>query len=94
MTEWTKYVSHKIVSAAPIFQIEDVGGRLLILVKPCADHTVERFEPTEPAMAKRAEVGGYAVIYADGYKSISPKAAFEEGYQRVVPAALEGYPGV
>ena len=41
------------------------------------------FHPTEPAMAARAEVGGYAVIYEDGYKSISPKKAFEEGYKLI-----------
>jgi len=43
----------------------------------------ERFDPTEPAMARRAEVGGYAVVYEDGFKSISPKKAFEDGYTRV-----------
>lgn len=26
------------------------------------------------------EVGGYYVVYADGYKSYSPAKAFEEGY--------------
>jgi hypothetical protein len=28
----------------------------------------------------KPEVGGYFVQYADGYKSFSPAAAFEEGY--------------
>lgn len=27
--------------------------------------------------------GGYYVVYADGYKSWSPAAAFEEGYTRI-----------
>lgn len=26
------------------------------------------------------QIGGYYVVYADGYKSFSPAAAFEEGY--------------
>ena len=26
------------------------------------------------------EVGGYYVVYEDGYKSFSPAKAFEEGY--------------
>ena len=29
------------------------------------------------------EVGGYYVVYKDGYKSFSPASAFEEGYTRV-----------
>ena len=28
----------------------------------------------------KPEVGGYYVVYADGYKSFSPAKAFEEGY--------------
>ena len=28
----------------------------------------------------RPQIGGYLVIYADGYKSFSPEKAFEEGY--------------
>lgn len=27
--------------------------------------------------------GGYYVVYADGYRSFSPAAAFEEGYTRI-----------
>jgi len=30
------------------------------------------------------QVGGYYVVYADGYKSWSPAQAFEEGYTRVI----------
>lgn len=29
------------------------------------------------------KVGGYYVVYADGYKSWSPSPAFEEGYTRI-----------
>jgi len=29
------------------------------------------------------QVGGYFVVYADGYKSWSPTQAFEEGYTRI-----------
>lgn len=31
----------------------------------------------------KPEVGGYYVVYADGYKSFSPAKAFEDGYTRV-----------
>lgn len=76
MSNWPKYESHKIVQAMPITGIAHDG---VVLVGP--NH--ERFDPTEPAMTKHAEVGGYAVLYSDGFKSISPKKAFEDGYTRV-----------
>lgn len=28
-------------------------------------------------------IGGYYVVYEDGYKSYSPAKAFEEGYQKI-----------
>lgn len=31
----------------------------------------------------KPEAGGYYVSYADGYKSFSPAAAFEEGYTKI-----------
>ena len=31
----------------------------------------------------KPEVGGYYVVYADGYKSFSPAKAFEDGYSAV-----------
>ena len=31
----------------------------------------------------KPEVGGYYVVYADGYKSFSPAKAFEDGYSPV-----------
>ena len=31
----------------------------------------------------KPQVGGYYVVYADGYASYSPAQAFEEGYTRV-----------
>lgn len=34
-------------------------------------------------MKHRPQVGGYYVVYDDGYKSFSPAKAFEEGYTRI-----------
>lgn len=31
----------------------------------------------------KPEVGGYYVVYQDGYKSFSPAKAFENGYTRI-----------
>jgi hypothetical protein len=84
MSGWTKYISHKTVEAAPIVWIGEPTSPEIarVIMVDLGDGVQERFQPTEPAMAARAEVGGYAVIYEDGYKSISPKKAFEEGYVR------------
>lgn len=31
----------------------------------------------------KPEVGGYYVVYKDGYKSFSPAEAFESGYEKI-----------
>lgn len=90
MTDWPEYVSHKKVRAALIvgFDTRDTGGIVTVWVQP-EGQPVERFEPTRADMKEVAEVGGYAVIYTpdekypEGYRSISPAKAFEEGYTRV-----------
>lgn len=38
----------------------------------------------------RPTSGGYFVVYADGYESFSPGAAFEEGYERIRKNWIEG----
>lgn len=46
-----------------------------------ADVAYEPFEVSRVYLSKhKPEPGGYFVQYADGYKSFSPAAAFEEGY--------------
>ncbi len=76
MSDWPQYQSRKIIQAMPITGITPEG---VVLVG--AKH--EPFFPTERGMAKRAEVGGYAMRYPDGFKSISPKKQFEDGYTMV-----------
>ena len=82
MSEWPKYESHKTVQAAKIIAIDNHDKS--IWVRPAGEKydgvNIEKFEPTVPAMAEKAEIGGYAVLYSDGFKSISPAKAFEEGY--------------
>lgn len=73
-----KYQSHKIVEAA---RITDVTGCTLTLDTPAGAETHE-VDPT--LFARYTPVtGDYLVRYADGYLSISPKAAFEEGYTEI-----------
>jgi hypothetical protein len=82
MTDWPEYESHKVVRAAKIVKIEEIPGigtGRVITVDP-GDHIWERFEPNLANMP--AKVGDWAMLYPDGYKSISPAKAFEEGYTR------------
>jgi hypothetical protein len=83
---WPQYKSHKLVRAAQIIDIErGTGGyaKVLIKVRATPDAELELFESTVPSMKDKAEIGGYAVVYDDGFCSISPQAAFEGGYRLV-----------
>lgn len=83
-TELPKYKCYKEVWAAKITQIvehesDGTGSRTMIFGDVGAsqfltDEWMERFKP---------EVGGYYVVYKDGYSSFSPAKAFEEGYTLV-----------
>lgn len=49
-----------------------------------ADEGYESFFVSADYMRKHnPQVGGYYVIYADGYRSFSPAQAFEKGYTRI-----------
>ena len=83
-----KWQSHKVVRGAKIHSID--ADNILLLVpmrgpdgKPAedmiasvraADRMFDRYMPVP---------GDYYVVYDDGYASISPKKAFEEGYHRL-----------
>lgn len=81
-----QYQSHKRVWAAPIAEpaMLTITGKgqpqVTVLVgderKPI-DVPGDIFARGEPSP------GDYLVVYPDGYKSWSPKGAFEEGYIRV-----------
>jgi hypothetical protein len=78
-----QYRSHKIVRAAKITGFRQNGnadmpdilldGQLIVAQLPDwhAKH--------------QPQIGGYYVVYEDGYASFSPAKAFEEGYRRVDP---------
>lgn len=93
MSDWPEYVSHKVVRAARIvfvgYKTPNDGTVTRIQVDPDDTGSWEDFWPSFDGMANSAVVGGFAVIYApdekhpDGYRSISPAKAFEEGYTRV-----------
>lgn len=85
---WTQYVwPEQIVHAAPIIDVIEHGGTLSILIKPYDDDQVITFHPTNPDATIIAEPGGYALIFADGYRSLSPKQLFEMNYRKKAPKA-------
>lgn len=85
--EMPRYESHKTVWA---LKIKDIGfhgdsengctgGR----ITPEEDGYAP-FEVDGAYMNKhKPQIGGYYVVYADGYQSYSPAQAFEEGYTRL-----------
>lgn len=84
MSDWPKYVSHKVVQAAQIiaFSYDEKFRPEAAIVVYNTDGSMEQeeFRPNLQAQLDGAQVGDWAMKYADGYKSISPAKAFEEGY--------------
>lgn len=89
MREMPKYLCHKEVHALKIAKIvrdgegenRETDGSAMITP---ADEGYAPFKVDNDFMWKhKPEVGGYYVVYEDGYKSFSPAEAFESGYSRV-----------
>ena len=91
--EMPKYQCHKKVWALKIKAIAekpnpDETGRSAsasygAVITP-EDDGFAPFEVSAEYMTKhRPQVGGYYVVYEDGYKSFSPADAFESGYTRI-----------
>ena len=80
--EMPKYKCHKIVHALEIAGITtNPDGSADILP---ARGGFGEFGVEEEYMTKHhPHVGGYYVVYEDGYKSFSPSKAFEAGYTRI-----------
>jgi hypothetical protein len=71
-----RYKSHKDVWALKIAAIDGTE------ITP-AEEGYAPFMVTDEYIAKhQPHVGGYYVVYQDGYKSFSPASAFEQGYTR------------
>lgn len=80
-----RYKCHKEVYAlkiAAIEQFNDDSGAYLIPAEPgFAKFGVDR----EYVRKHKPQVGGYYVVYDDGYQSWSPAKAFEDGYTLLTP---------
>ncbi len=78
--EMPRYISHKRVWA---LEILNVDGHRLVFQEPgyaaftAPDEMFTRYQPVK---------GDFYVVYADGYKSFSPRKAFVEGYK---PESIE-----
>jgi hypothetical protein len=79
--ELPRYRCHKVVNAAKItsFRGNGTAGPDLVLgeIGAAVSLLPEWHEKHKP------HVGGYYVVYEDGYKSFSPAKAFEDGYSRI-----------
>jgi hypothetical protein len=81
--EMPRYQSHKKVWALKIASIVDDPKTEGAIVTP-ADAGYAPFPVSADYLKKhQPEVGGYYVVYDDGYKSWSPAKAFEDGYTRI-----------
>ena len=84
--EMPQYKCHKKVWALKIETIEyelSEADVVTAIITPAEDGYAP-FVVDEAYINKhKPEVGGYCVVYADGYKSFSPAAAFESGYTRI-----------
>lgn len=74
-TELPQWKCHKVVRASKIQKVMlTTDGAELVL-----EHGSVRVD--KAFMTKhKPQVAGYFVRYADGYESVSPREAFEEGY--------------
>ena len=76
-----RYRSHKEVWALKIKSVElDSVTDGSATITPEEDGYAPFRVDHEYVRKHNPKAGGYYVVYADGYKSWSPAAAFEEGY--------------
>lgn len=86
MNNYPRYKCHKVVNAFKIARIsegllsESEGSHPVWFLWPTDDN----LDPVQVSAAwmekNKVVIGGYLVIYADGYQSFSPEKAFVEGY--------------
>ena len=77
-----KYKCYKEVWALKIAKIDrETDGTAMITPE---ESMYAPFKVDYDYMHKhKPEVGGYYVVYKDGYKSFSPAEAFESGYEKI-----------
>lgn len=82
-TQMPRYVSHKKVWALKIEAINYDAAVGSATITP-AESGYAPFRVGAAYVEKhKPQVGGYYVVYDDGYRSFSPAEAFESGYTRI-----------
>ncbi len=76
--EMPKYKCTKEVHALKIAEITE--GTDGAMITPIEEGYAPFFVSGEYVKKHNPQVGGYYVVYKDGYKSFSPAKAFEDGY--------------
>lgn len=81
-TKLQRYQCHKQVSAGKILFMakDEQGGKLMLHIDNLAN-----IVPVDLAYLEKhkPQIGGYYVVYEDGYESFSPAEAFEQGYSLI-----------
>ena len=78
------YNCHKQVWALQIQAIEEnANDNGDAIITPVEDGYAPFLVDRDYMSKHSPHVGGYYVVYKDGYKSFSPRKAFEEGYSLV-----------
>lgn len=76
-----EYQCHKKVKAAKISRIERAGTNYYEII---FSGKIDSIDVDKSFIEKHnPEVGGYFVIYEDGYQSYSPAKSFESGYSKI-----------
>lgn len=86
--EMPRYQSHKQVHALKIKDLQSTAspdkesdGSLMMVAEESIFAPIKL--DSDYVRKHKPEVGGYYVVYEDGYKSFSPAKAFEEGYTKI-----------
>lgn len=87
-TSLPKYQCHKIVTAGKIRQIDlepNGNGGAILKFESNPDTKYEDIMVEQAYLDKHnPQIGGYYVVYEDGYESFSPTDAFESGYSLII----------
>lgn len=93
--EMPRYVSHKLVWALQISTINRMTPGKVVLSFKEKGYAALTFDDTDLLFARYAPIqGDFYVVYADGYKSLSPQKAFIDGYTFAGTPVAKGKPTI
>lgn len=82
--EMPKYRSHKTVHALEIATINRTVPGKVTLSFVDKGYAPLTFDESDPMLIRYSPIQrDFYVVYADGYKSLSPRKAFIEGYSKI-----------